>query len=338
MKSRTLYSATALAALVFLPACFNSDEDANALGSDNNATSSSMLIVEVTNGFGRQLPHMVHKVNPDGSVSTDQLVEIRDMDTLLANRPSPNNPVLPPTAWPVAAIIPSGQSGNHFVSVKFSRTLMTDTVLDSSAGGLSNNGLTGAIQVVAYDPSTGSSVQISGQGFVDGSTYAGNPPVLERWVAQDGLNHVLVSDVDRNGIIAQPGVGYPGTDLGVLDGSFPAAGDLVRGSVFTFVMDTDDDLSTFETFPTGVVIRVVIDDSVLSWDNRQLVDPGVATSMVGNDLMAPHVLLDGVGGSPVTQPIDLAINVACDQEIHYHMDESCQPYSLGPLPSSVPPA
>ncbi|MDP7559996.1 MAG: hypothetical protein QF745_05600 [Planctomycetota bacterium] len=338
MTSRILFRTVALTALTLVAACFNSDENDNVNGADNNATSTSMLIVEVTNGFGRMLPHLVHKVNPDGSISTDQLVEIRDLDTLLANTPSALNPVLPPAAWPTSAIIPSGQNGNHFVSVKFSRTLETDSVLDPSAGGLSNNGLTGAVQVVAYDPSTGLSTQLDGQGFVGGSTYNGNPPVLEQWVSQDGFNHVLVDTVDRNGILVQPGVGYPGTDIGVLSGSFPAAGDLVRGNVFTFVMDADNDLSTFETFPEDVVIRVVIDDSVLSWDSRQLVDPGVATSTVGNDITPPAVLLDGDGGDFVTQPVNYAINVSCDQEVHFHMDESCQPYSLGPLPATVPPA
>lgn len=319
--------------------------------SDPNSTSTSFFIEEVSNGFGRMLPHVVHAVDPiTGAVSSNQLVEIRTIEGLLVNRPSDLNPVLPPATWPTDAIVPSisRAPGNHFALVRFSRSIDIATVLDKTAGGLSNNGLTGAIQVVAYDPLTGFSEQVAGRGFIDGRSYFGNPPLLERWVRPDPnsrRNHVLALNVDRGGNIVQPGVGYPGTDIGLQDGGFQNAGLFVSPNTFVFVVDSDGDLGTFETFPTDKVIRIVITDAVASRDQRRLLDGGVATSTVGADTFAelgslanPVPLLDGVAGSVVTDPINLAINVPCDQAVTFFMSESCQPHSMGPLPTSVPPA
>ncbi len=338
MNRRFLAASTALLSLAGLTSCGSGGSGAP---SDPASTSSNFFIEEVNNGFGRLLPHVVHAVDPiTGAVSSDQLVEIRTLDDLLTNKPSENNPVLPPATWPTDAIVPSisRADGNHFAVVRFSRSIQIDTVLDKTAGGLSNNGLTGALQVVAYDPVTGFSEQVEGRGFIDGKTYFGNPPKLERWVRKDGRNHVLPANVTRSGVVVQPGVGFPGTDIGSADGSFQNAGSNLSANTFMFVVDSDGDLSTFETFPAGRVIRIVINDSIYSKDNRQLQEAGVATSTVGSDQDSPLPLLDGVAGNIVTEPINLAINVTCDQDIHFYFSESCQPYSVGPLPSSVPPA
>ncbi|MBC8330002.1 MAG: hypothetical protein H8E31_14785, partial [Planctomycetes bacterium] len=337
MNRRFLASTVALLSVAGLTSCGSSGSGF----SDPNATATSFFIEEVNNGFGRLLPHVVHQVDPiTGAISSDQLVEIRTLDDLLANRPSENNPILPPAAWPVDAIVPSisRAPGNHFVAVRFSRSLKIDSILDRTAGGLSNNGLTGALQVVAYDPVTGYSEQVEGRGFIDGRTYFGNPPKLEKWIRKDGSNHVLPVNITRNGVVLQPGTGFPGTDIGVQDGSFQNAGSNLSLNTFMFVVDSDGDLSTYETLPEDRVIRVVINDSIFSRDGRRLIEPGVATANVGADTRPPLPLLDGVAGNIVTQPINLAINVTCDEPIHFYFSESCQPYSVGPLPRRVPPA
>lgn len=337
-----------LAMLLAIPACFNSDQVNSTF--DPNATASDMEIVEVSNGFGRLLPHTIHVVDPiTGVISSNQVVEIRSIDDLLDNPPSSLNPVIAPTPWASTAITPSSNPGNHFVHVIFSRSIDIESVLDSTAGGLSNNGLTGSVQVVAYDQLTGLAEQIQGRGFIDGYTYYGNfqnGPALERWVAPDTvdpLNQVMALEVERNGALVKPGNGYPGSPY--LSGgtwqadSFSQAGSRVAGSVFTFVVDIDDDLTTYETFPSNKIIRIVIDDSVFSKDKkaRQLLEPGIATSTVAQDFDAPVTLLDGVAGSIVTIPGNLAINVDCDTDIHWKFSESVQPHSLGSLPSNIPP-
>lgn len=301
-----------------------------------------MRIEEVTNGFGRLLPHVVHAVDPvTGAVSPSQLVEVRSFDDLLDNPPSDLNPVLPPATWPVETKNPKGSIGNHFVAVRFSRSLKVSSVLDPTASGLANNGLTGAVTVVAYDQATGFSEPVPGRGFIDGVTYFGNPPKTERWVRGQGRDRVRVLNVTRAGTVLQPGIGYPGTNDangGVPDGSFIGAGQLVNKTTFVFVADSDSSLATYETFPTDRVIRVVINDNVLSEDGRELDDAGVATSVVGNDATGPKPLLDGVGGSPVTSPQNLTQNVPCDTDVVWTFDESVQPHSLGSLPGPIPPS
>ena len=67
---------------------------------------------------------------------------------------------------------------------------------------------------VAYDPATGFSEPIQGRGFINGRTYFGNPPVLERWVSRSGQNTVVANGITRSGVAVNPdpGLGFPGTD------------------------------------------------------------------------------------------------------------------------------
>lgn len=333
--------------------CFNSNQGDGPLSSDPFSTSSTMNIVEVSNGFGRLLPYVVPVADPISGLPTSQFVEIRSIDDLLAHPPTVLNPVKPPAAWPEDAINPASRIGNHYVAVKFSRSLLRDSVLDKTAAGLANSGLTGAITVVAYDQATGQSVPVMGRGFINGKTYFGSGPELETWVRKDGSNGVRSRTVTRNGEDFEPGIGFPGTDDaagGIVDGSFIGAGSLLSPNTFVFVVDSDEDLSTYETFPTGRILRILIKGAeagnapgsviggVRSLDGRFLEQGGIATSSVGADGGAPSVLLDGLGGDPVTYPADLAADMPCDLEIRYSFDEACQPHSIGPLPGLVPPA
>ncbi len=345
--------ALVLALVAGAVSCFNLDQGSSPLDSDPYASSSTMNIVEVTNGFGRLLPYVVPVADPITGLPTAQLVEIRSIQDLIDNPPTVLNPVKPVASWPATAVNPSNQTGNHFVAVKFSRSLLRSSVLDKTAAGLANNGLTGAISVVAYDQNTGQSQIVKGRGFINGKTYYGTGPDLETWVKKDGNNHVKVKTVKRAGTEFQPGIGFPGTDdlqNGIIDGSFIGAGSLISPNTFVFVVDSDDNLATYETFPPNMVIRVVIKGAeagtapgsvvggVKSLDYRFLEMGGVATSMVDTDLTPPSTLLDGLNGTAVTFPTDLAADLPCDLEIRYSFDEALQPYSLGPLPGLVPPA
>ncbi|MDP7062214.1 MAG: beta-propeller fold lactonase family protein, partial [Planctomycetota bacterium] len=313
-----------------------------------------MNIVEVSNGFGRLLPYVIPVADPATGLPTSQVVEIRTIDDLLNNPSTVLNPVKEPSFWPTTATNPGNNTGNHFVTVKFSRSIKVTSVLDPTAAGLSNNGLTGAISVVAYDPATGASTIVEGRGFINGSTYFGSGPTLESWVSKNGQNAVTPETVTRNGTDSNPGIGFPGTNdptNGVIDGSFINAGSFINPNTFVFVVDTDGNLSTYETFPENQIIRVVIKGveestdpntgvigGVLSSDNRFLESGGVATSVVGIDSSAPKPLLDGAGGDAVTVPTDLSTDIPCDQEIRWSFDEACQPHTIGPIPGLVPPA
>lgn len=352
--SRSLLTRTLLlATLAGSISCFNLNQGDSPLESDPFATSDTMNILEVQNGFGRLLPYVVAVADPFTGLPTAQLVEIRTFDDLLGNPPTVLNPVRPPSSWPGTAINPSNQTGNHFVAVKFSRSLALNSVLDRTAAGLANNGLTGAITVVAYDQDTGQSTTVQGRGFINGKTYFGTGPTLETWVRKSGNNAANARTVTRNGSESQPGIGFPGTDdeeNGIVNGSFQGAGGIISPNTFVFVVDSDENLATYESFPADRVIRIVIKGSedglgqgtiiggVRSADGRFLEEGGIGTSQVSTDNTPPKPLLDGLGGVAVTSPPDLATDLPCDQEIRFSFDEACQPYSIGPLPSLVAPA
>ena len=344
-----------VAATATAVSCFNTDQGKSPLKSDPFASGETMTIVEVQNGFGRLLPYVVAVPDPITGLPTAQLREIGSIDDLLENKPTPSNPILPPAVWPTTAVNPANRLGNHFVAVKFSRSIEIESVLDPTASGLANNGLTGAVSVVAYDQATGLSEPVKGRGFINGYTYVGVSTTLEQWVAagdNPGSNVPLV--VERNGGEVVPGVGFPGTDdpvNGVVDGSFINASALISPNTFVFVVDEDDDLATYETLPAGRVLRVVINGAdidcddvgavvagVRSLDGRVLEQGGVAVSQVGADLTPPRPLLDGVGGDAVTCPENLSSDLPCDVEIRFIYDEACQPNSIGPLPAKVPPS
>jgi len=312
---------------------------------DPYALTMEMSLVQVGNGFGRLLPHVMFEALPDGSPST-QPREILTLDDLIQYSPSDINPILPPATWrthldpTTGATIPenvAGRLANHFVAIEFTRSLGFASVMADGAGALVNSGLAGSISLVAYDQTTGFSEPIEGRVFINGYTYAGSPATLQRWIAPaSNLNAVDALEVGEGDF---PGIGFPGTDdyPTVPNGSFQNAGLNIKTRTMVFVVDSDDDLTTYEAFPEGKVIRIVIDDSVLDTGGRALEEGGVATSTVDEDVTSPRLLLDGIGGLPVTSPLDLAVDVPCDTTIRWSFDESCQPHSMGFLPAAVAP-
>ena len=112
-----------------------------------------MEIIEVSNGFGRILPHQIARKDAQGN-PTGELIEVTRIEQLLENA-TPANPIRPPTEWPTGAVLPDNQAGNHFIFVRFGEDIDIRSVLtDAATAGVDNN-LTGNIQVVAYDQNTG---------------------------------------------------------------------------------------------------------------------------------------------------------------------------------------
>ncbi|MGY8734332.1 MAG: hypothetical protein ACKVK0_19535, partial [Pirellulales bacterium] len=342
----------AVALVASAVSCFNTDEVKGGSGSEN---SSVMALTEVTNGFGRILPYLIPIADPATGAPTAQIVEIRSLEDLYNNPSTDLNPILPPAAWPVAAVNPANADGNHFVVVSFTGDIDETSVLDPTAGGLANNGLTGAITVTAYNKATGESSPVEGRAFINGYTYYGggaSGPTRERWVAKAGSDSVTALTFERDGIEVTPGIGFPGTSdaaSNVPNGSFASAGNYIAKNTFMFVADRilNPGLSSYDTFDSNVVLRVVIKGSELgeieggvrSTRGFYLENGGIATSAVaGDDGGAPLPLLDGAGGRIVTSPQDLDIDVACDRDIYFSLDEACQPHTLGPIPGAFPPS
>jgi hypothetical protein len=332
MNRRQLLSFTALGLIASVPACFG--PGGNFRSRDPFAKSAEMEILTVSNGFGRLLPHVIFEPQPNGFPS-QQPIEIRTIDDLIAARPSNVNPILPPATWrtrvneltaQVEPLNVAGNLANHFIAVEFSRSVNMSTVLTAA-------GLTGSVSFVSFDQETGESEVLKGRSFVNGGTFAGNPLEFQQWVQPvSGSNNSVEAVVDE-------GVGYPGTDDSpiVPNGSFQNAAQFINPRTLVFVVDTDDDLATYEALPAGQVIRIVINDSVRDTTGRYLKDSGVATSMVDVDDIEPQLQRDGLTGPPITSPADLSVNVACDTTITWAFDESVQPHSMGPLPGLIPP-
>ena len=313
----------------------------NFKSKDPFAKSNEMSILTVGNGFGRLLPHVIFEPQPNGAPS-QQPVEIRSIDDLIAAKPSDLNPILPPATWrtrvnettgEIEPLNVAGNLANHFIAVEFTRSVNIDTILASGAGASVNSGLTGAVTFVAVDQVTGDTETLQGRAFINGATYAGSPPELTQWVQPlDDATDLVEAIVDE-------AIGYPGTDDSpvVPNGAFQGASQFINPRTLVFVVDSDDDLSTYEALPAGKVIRIVIGDSVRDTLGRYVTDTGVATSIVDNDNSEPQLLRESPGGAPITTPADLSVDVACDTDITWSFDESVQPHSMGPLPGLIPP-
>jgi hypothetical protein len=70
----------------------------------------------------------------------------------------------------------------------------------------------------------------------------------------------------------------------------PGLNSLVSPNTLIFIVDEDDDLSTYEAFPAGMQISMRISNGVRSESQNTLLDAGFASSTVGEDLIAPEVV------------------------------------------------
>jgi len=294
-----------------------------------------------SNGFGLLLPHRVRELDAAGD-PTAKVLRIRRTSDLFANV-TPTNPVLPNATWPATALLPNGTDGNHFVFVRFTESLQLSSVLQPLASAAALDSLTGTIVVLAHDPATGAVERVRGQAFVGGKTYGSPDPqspgllALERWVVADP------GDADQDGNLLEPaaigggtpGLGFPGTQSGV---PVPQAAILLSDAVFLFVADTDDDLSTHETFPAGVQIEVRIQPGVLGRSGAALDVGAAASSVVGrDDEVEPELAVSPLSLLPDLVPGPGDINVDPAVEVELHFTEPVQPLSVGPFPGAGPP-
>ncbi|MCB9915692.1 MAG: hypothetical protein H6828_11165 [Planctomycetes bacterium] len=301
--------------------------------SASGSAGSTMDLVRVSNGFGEILPHKTFKLDQQ-SGTTSQLISIRTQADLEDNVTT-GNPILVTPVFETGAILPSGQPGSHFLYATFTRAIDPASVLSTSPGLLSSNNLTGSIIVTAFDGSTGTTSVVRGRAFVNGQTMSrsavGSPPLLElqSWIELDANGNVVPVTVDGE----TPGLGFPGTE-----GSFAGAAQLVSPNTVVFVVDEDDDLTTHETFPAGLQIRMEINTSVKSLDGRPLANRAVACSTVGPDTLTPEVLFSPPpNAAPRISPGGGESDVDPLTNIYVEFSEPIQPTSLGSLMSAKVP-
>jgi hypothetical protein len=310
-----------LTAGLVLSACGGSSSDSSSTGGGGAA---SMLVAEVSNGFGTLLPHTTFRVDPNTDLVTTEVIAIRSVDDILDNVRI-DNPIQPPAAWDVDARLPSGSSGNHFVVARFTQPLDEDSIFDLAPASVASNFLSGTIQVVAYDPTTGLSELVPGRAFLGGRTPAENVQLsgnhdLEAWVGED------TNSDGRLEFLTPDGIGFPGTQ-----DTFAGVETLVEEGVFVFVADTDDDLTTHETFPAGRQIRIEMNSGVRSVDGKFLSLEAVASATVGPDLLPPRVATRQVGADilPEITPGNGLEDVDPATTIEVAFTEPVQPAELG---------
>lgn len=237
---------------------------------------------------------------------------------------------------PATAILPGGQSGNQFLAARFTKDLDVASVLDGSPGAQASQGVTGAISVVALNPLNGVTTQVVGRYFIDGRTFAGTlsgtPPSLPftQWVELDANGKPVAVDLGQS---QMPGLGFPGTQ-----GDFTGSTSLIRPDTIVFVVDTDNDLTTHETFPVGQQIRMKITEAVRSSTGASLMRPALAAATVGADAISPEVVIAPPPlASPSIAPGNGDQNVDPLTTIRVEFTEPVQPLTLGDFEDGTPP-
>lgn len=231
------------------------------------------LVTSISTGSGSVYPYRIRTTDSFGN-PTSTVVNI-ESDSTLKQFVSGNNGILPVATLPVDAVLPDGDPGNHFLHFSFSHKLDVDSILSNLLADQSNSGLTGSLNVLAYDPSTETTVALTGRGFVNGFTYF-----------NEGGNLVKVRAVEADGntvnILDSRASGFP---------AYAGSADLVSKKSFTFIADTNGDLTApFETFPSDRLLRLIVTNAVRDTEGGILEqEVGVATT-VGPDSEPPQVL------------------------------------------------
>jgi hypothetical protein len=325
MNQRSLFLLAGFGALL-VSACGGGSTSRNSSG------VSGFTVLEVSNGFGKLLPHRI-PIKDAAGLPTGTVIEITSLQDL-TNNVTLTNPILPPVQWKTTAELPNAEPGNHFIYARFSQPLRIDSILSSAPASGAPNNLTGNIQVVTVDPMNGNTVPIEGRGFIGGRTFGAfsNPPnfQLETWVTLDANGKPVASTLAGG----QPGLGFPGTE----GTGFAGANLLVDDSTFVFVVDDDANLATHDTFPTGFQIQMKITEGVLSSTGRPLSSEAVASSTVGPDTIPPEVLVAGAALTPVIVPGNGEIGVDPQTAIEVFFTEPVQILRVGRLDDGTIPA
>ncbi|MSR63939.1 MAG: hypothetical protein EXS08_16055 [Planctomycetes bacterium] len=292
-----------------------------------------MQLVAVQSGFGQLLPHRVPVPDANG-FPTAEIAEITKQSDLALIRTT--NPVLPVASWPSTALLPNGQPGNHYLYARFSRSIDVDSVLTSAVTATAVNQLLERIQVVTLNPFTGATSVVRGRVFLAGQTYGPVDPAdpsrrsFQRWVELDALGRprALVIGAQR------PGLGFPGTQGGTLAG----ASALLDDRSLVFVVDSDGDLSTHETFPVNRQIQLRIQPGVRSLFGEVSAVTALASATVGADGVHPEVQVSFPSQEPLIEPPNGTLGVDPLAHVFVRFTEPLQPFSIGALEGSGPPA
>lgn len=266
-------------------------------------------VVSISTGSGAVYPYRIRAADSFGN-PTSTVLNIESIDTLKQNV-SGSNGVLPVATLPTAAVLPDGGPGNQFLHFTFSHKLDVDSILSNLLANQGNSGLTGALNVLAYDPATETSTTVVGRGFVNGFTY---------FNVGGSLQKIKAVEADGNNIrvLDSRAAGFP---------SYAGAADLVGTKAFTFIPDADGDLTTIEMFPSNRLLRLVVTNAVRDTEN-DILDQEVSTATtVGADTNPPQVL--GYQSIPQISPGNNQVGIDPTASILIRFNKPVQPGEVG---------
>ena len=266
-------------------------------------------VVSISTGSGSVYPYRIRATDSFGN-PTSTVLNIESAATL-RQFVNGNNGVLPVATLPTAAVLPDGNPGSHFLHFTFSHKLDIDSILSNLLADQANSGLFGSLSILAYDPSTETSIAVRGRGFVNGYTYYNEGGVLRR---------VLAVEADGTGtrVVDARAAGFP---------NYAGSADLVSRKSFVFIADTDDNLATAEIFPNNRLLRLVVTNAVRDSENDILEqEVGVATT-VGSDPNPPQVL--GYLSTPQILPGNNQTGVDPTGSILIRFNKPVQPADVG---------
>ncbi len=269
-------------------------------------------LVSVTNGFGQQLPHIGLVDDGSGGQSEVELRTHTDFEVLI----EAGNTVKPTVGFPNLAVLPDGRDGNQFFLAQFTDAVDAEAECFSACTG-QGTCYHDLFELITFDPVTQEEVVVPARVFIGGFTRnaAGD---LEQWATMDPNTGELQITRDE-------AIGFPGFEAPQL----PGAGTFAAPSSIMVVMDADDDLSTFESFPTAAPLQLRIPSSLCSTSQVRLLIPAVASAIVGSNTSGPEVV--HFNGIPKTNPRneEQAVDPLARPEIRF--TEAIQPESVGAL-------
>src|SRR6185436_4335648 len=105
---------------------------------------------------------------------------------------------------------------------------------------------------------------------------------FEQWIAPNASGRPRALTIDGQ----RPGLGFPGTESAA---AYPGARALLDDETFVFVVDSDGDLSTHETFPQDHTIVLHIEPAMRSRFGSRFGRVARACASVGADVVAVEV-------------------------------------------------
>ncbi len=283
----------------------------------DRANRGKFVLNSISTGSGTVFPYRIRAADPFGN-PTATVVNI-DSEVVMKRNVTGNNGVLPVATFAMPPLLPDGASGSHFLHFTFSHKLDVDSILSNLLANQSNSGLTGALSIVEYDPTTETSRMVRGRGYVNGFTYFNNSGVLEK------VQAVVPATT--------------GTGVTILDSraaNFPnyqGAADLVGVKSFVFVADVDTingNLSFPFNFPnSGQLLRLIVNSEVRDTEGHVLTQEVCTATTVGADPNPPQVL--GFTNPPTVQisPGNRQTGVDPTTTIQVRFNKPVQPGEVG---------